>query len=143
MPTINIDGQAYEDVNDELRIAISYLLKIRDKLGITDETKLEGSVKTSQVANKVVLKYALEVYRVWGALFPYERHEFIENTKEELKYERPVKESVKAGGYSPASYPMRLEALYRILIPEIKIQDKRFWKPMFNNIPELKRSNYA
>lgn len=143
MPGVQIGSDIYEEVEDEYRIAVVYLLKIRDKLGITDETQLEGSVKNSSSKNNIILRYALEIYRTWAALYPYERHEFIEKTIEELKYERSIKESLKAGGYSPASFPMRLDALYGLLIPGVKIQDKRFWKPLFLSIPEIKRSNYA
>lgn len=140
---VKIGQDVFEEVDEELRIAISYLLTLREKLGIGDEARLEGSKSNWKSTNKTIITYALEIYRVWGALYPYERLEFIDNTREELKYERPVQDSVKAGGYQPTSFPMRLEAMYSILIPGIKIQDKRFWKPMFSAIPELRRSNYA
>ena len=136
MNAIDLGDEVYEEVPDEARIAVTHLLNVRNRIGITDDTKLEEN-------NKTILKYALEVYKVWAALYPHEHAQFIENTKEELKYERPVKDAVKAGGYSPTSYPMRLERLYSILLPGVKIQDKRFWKNMFNSIPELKRSSYA
>lgn len=143
MPDLNINNEVWETVDEEVRVAIQYLIRLREKMGLSDDTKLEGTKKNSSARNKTIFRYALEVYRVWGALFPQERLEFIENTKYELTHERPVQDSVKAGGYSPTSYPMRLDRLYGILLPGVKIQDKRFWKPMFSGIPELKRSNYA
>ena len=141
--SVKVDDEIYETVSEEARVAVVYLLKLREKFGITDESRLEGSVRDYGHNNKVVRRYALEVYRVWAELYPHEYDEFIVNTTDELKYERSVQDSVKAGGYAPTSFPMRLEALYHLLMPGIKIQDKRFWKPMFSAIPELRRSNYA
>lgn len=140
---VNINGDIYDEVEDEVRIAITYLLKIRDKMGLTDDTQLEGSVDSSSITNKTIHKYALEVYRVWGALFPHEHSEFLINMQEEIANERRVQDAIKAGGYTPTALPMRLDAMYGILIPGVKTQDKRFWRPMFSSIPELKWSNYA
>lgn len=143
MPSVNVGEDIYDEVSDEVRVSVTYLLRIRDKIGIEDSAKLEGSKGKWKSNNKTIIKYSLEVYRVWSALYPQEHDDFIEMTKEELQYERSVQDSIKAGGYSPTSFPMRLANLYQILLPEIKIQDKRFWKPLFSFIPELKRSNYA
>lgn len=143
MPELEIENEVWEEVADEVRVAIQYLLKIRDKMGLTDETQLEGSASNASIKNKTIIRYALEIYRVWGALYPQERHQFIEQTKDDLAYERPVQDAIKAGGYSPTSFPMRFDRLCGILIPGVKIQDRRFWKPLFGSIPELKRSNYA
>lgn len=133
----------YETVPDEARIAVAYLMRLRDRLGITDESRLEGAVRHAAHTNGTIRRYALEVYRIWAQLYPQEYDDFIQTTKDELAYERPVQDSVKAGGYQPTSFPMRLERLYSILMPGVKIQDKRFWKPMFASIPELRRSNFA
>lgn len=143
MKSVKVGSEIYETVPDEARIAVAYLFRLRDRFGITPESRLEGSKKDYKHTNRVIRRFALEVYRVWATLYPQEYDEFIEQTKHELKYERSVQDSIKAGGYSPTSFPMRLEAMYNILIPNIKIQDKRFWKPMFEAIPELRRSNYA
>lgn len=143
MSVIQTHDGDYEEVADEVRIAIQYLLKIRDRMGITDESKLDGSIGNAKHQNITIRKYALEIYKVWASLYPREHRQFIENTKDDLMYERPVQDAIKAGGYSPTSYPTRLTQLFDILIPGVKIQDKRFWKPLFNEIPELRRSNYA
>lgn len=132
---LNIDGDIYETVPDEARVATEYLIRIKDRLGIPDDVEVEGE-------NPTLISYALQVYKVWAALYPEEHYEFVKNTEFELKYERPVKDAIKSGGYFPLSYPMRLEALYRILMPKLKIQDKRFWMPLLKQIPELKRTNY-
>lgn len=130
-----IGDDVYEVVPDEARIATEYLIKLRDKLGITDEFELEDS-------NKIILSYAFQIYKVWAASYPYEHRQFIENTELELKYERPVRDAVKAGGYFPVSYPPRLDNMYHVLMPKVKTQDKRFWFPLLQQIPELRRTNY-
>ena len=130
------------DEEYELVVAITYLLKLRDKIGIKDTTVLEGAKGDPKRGNTTIVRYAFEIYKVWAVLFPYEHGVFIENTKEELDYERPVKQALKGGGYSPISLPMRLDGLFRILMPAVKTQDKRFWMPLLSYIPELRRSNY-
>jgi len=132
---LNIDGDVYETVPDEARIATEYLLRIKEKLGIPDEATIEKN-------NKVIISYATQIFKVWAALYPEEHREFVRNTEFELKYERPVKDAVKAGGYSPIAYPMRLDELYKVLLPNVKIQDKRFWMPLLKQVPQLKRTNY-
>lgn len=125
----------YEVVEDEVRIAVEYLVGLKERFGIPDDAVLEKN-------NKLILAYALEIYRVWGALYPDERKAFLEETAFELKYERPVKEAIKAGGYSPISYPTRLDSMYHLLLPKIKTQDRKFWEPLLKSIPELRRTNY-
>lgn len=127
----------------ELTMAVTHLLKSREKVGIQDETRLEGSLKDAKHSNKHIIRYAFEVYKVWAALFPHEHKQFIENTEYELDIERPVKAAIKAGGNSPVSFPMRLDKLFHTMIPGVKTQDKRFWIPLLSYIPELRRSNYA
>jgi len=138
MSSVMIGNDIYDVVPDEARLATAYLLKLRKKMGIDDSSSIEG-----KRISPSILKFVMEIYRVWSNLFPDEHREFIENTTFELKYEKSVRDLVKQGGYSPTSYPYRLHSLFQILIPSVKVQDKRFWKPLFNKIPELKRSNYA
>lgn len=132
---IQIGSEQYETVPDEARIATEYLLRVKERLGIPEDVQLEGN-------NSFILQYAKEIYKVWAALYPEEHREFIKETEFELKYERPVKDAVKAGGYSPLAYPTRLDELYRILLPKVKTQDRRFWEPLLSSIPELRRTNY-
>ncbi len=132
---LDIGGEQYEVAPDEARIATEYLIKLKEKLGIPENTRLEEN-------NTVILSYAFQIYKIWAALYPEEHAEFIKDTAFELKYERPVKDAVKAGGYTPVSYPARLDRMFHILLPGIKTQDKRFWKPLLRQIPELKRTNY-
>ena len=139
---LNVDGEIYETVPEDIRVAISYLMKVREKIGITDEVELEGTVKNASSSNIIIRRYALEIYKIWASLFPHEHKEFIENTKFELEYERPVQEALKAGGSSPVAFPMRLSNLFDILIPSVKTQDKRFWLPLLRQIPELAKTNY-
>ena len=133
--SFKIGDDVYETVPDEVRIAVEYLVRLKDKFGIPEEAELGES-------NGTILIYAAEIFKVWAALYPKEHYEFIRNTEFELKYERPVKDAIKAGGYSPIAYPARLDGLYHILLPKIKTQDKRFWRPLLKTIPELRRTNY-
>jgi len=130
-----IGDDVYETVPDEARIAVEYLLKLKEQFGIPEEAQLEEN-------NSIILAYAAEIFKVWAALYPEEHREFIRNTEYELKYERSVKDAIKAGGYSPIAYPTRLDGLYHILLPKIKTQDKRFWMSLLKTIPELRRTNY-
>jgi len=132
---LDIDGQQYDVVPDEARIATEYLIRVKDKIGIPEDAKLEKN-------NTKILSYAFQIYKVWSALYPEEHREFLKETEFELKYERPVKDAIKAGGYSPLAYPARLDRMFQILLPEVKTQDKKFWEPLLRNIPELKRTNY-
>ena len=129
-------------VADEARIAIDYLMTIREKLGIKDTTQLGGTIQSSQTSNMVVRRFAKEIYKVWASLYPVEHKDFIKTTKIDLDYERPIQESIKGGGYSPIAFPMRLERMFGALMKGVKVQDKRFWIPLLKEIPELQRSNY-
>ena len=140
--SLTVDDTVYDTVPDEARIAVTYLLSVKNTFGIHDDSQLTGTLKDAKTGNQVVIKFAKEIFKVWAALYPEEHREFIKSTEFELKYERPVEDAVKAGGYSPISYPVRLDQLFHILIPSIKTQDKRFWIPLLKDIPEIKRSNY-
>jgi len=139
---ITVDGDVYDTVQDETRVLVSYLMNMRNRLGISDETELSGTQDTASHSNQVIRKYAVEVFKVWASTYPHEHALFIKDTEFDLENERPVKEAVKAGGYFPLAYPTRLEQMYKILMPGIKIQDKRFWIPLLKQIPQLKRTNY-
>lgn len=139
---LTVDEVTYDVVPDEARIAITYLMKIRDKIGITDDVELEGTITSAKTSNLTVRRFAIEIYKIWASLFPEERKEFIESTKFDLDYERPVKEAMESGGYVPVAFPMRLSSMFQVLLPSIKIQDKRFWLPLLSQIPELRKTNY-
>lgn len=134
---------AMSDEEYELTMAITHLIKLANKLGLTEDTKLEGTVDNSNRVNVVILKYAFEIYKVWAALFPFEHKSFIVNTEHELDIERPIKQAIKSGGYTPIAFPTRLDRLFNLMMPSVKTQDKRFWIPLLKEIPELRRSNYV
>lgn len=127
----------------ELALAVAHLITKARRLGINDETVLQGNEGNMYHANKSIIKFAIEIFKVWVSLFPNEHKEFCENTTFELDTERSVKESVKQGGLFSISYPTRFNQLLHVLMPGVKIQDKRFYKPLLQSIPQLKRSNYA
>lgn len=124
-------------------VAVTFLFYARDKVGITDDTQLEGTSQHKERNNKHIIRYALEIYKVWAALYPFEHQEFIEDAKKEIDIERPVRKAIKAGGYTPISFPTRLDRMFGLLMPSVKTQDKRFWMPLLKYIPELRRSNYV
>lgn len=127
----------------ELTVAITHLIQVREKIGISDDTKLEGSSENKERNNRHIIRYAVEIYKVWAALHPQEHLDFIEDAKKEIDIERPVRQALKAGGYTPISFPTRLDRMFGLLIPGVKTQDKRFWMPLLKHIPELRRSNYV
>lgn len=140
---IDVSQMSLTDKEYELAMAITHLIKLQEKLGINEDTMLEGSISNCDRNNKHIIRFAFEIYKTWAALFPLEHREFIKNTEHELDVERPVKAALKAGGYSPIAFPTRLDSLFHTLMGSIKTQDKRFWKPLLSYIPELRRSNYA
>lgn len=127
----------------ELSYAIGHLVSRANKLGINDSTVLEGNEGNMMYANKNIIELAVDVYKVWAALYPHEHKSFISNAEFELDTERSVKESIKQGGIFSVSYPTRVNELLHVLMPNVKTQDKRFYKPLLTKIPELKRSNYV
>lgn len=134
---------AMSDEEYELTIAITHLIKLAEKIGLTQETILEGTIENSNRVNIHITRYAFEVYKVWASLFPKEHRDFIENTQYELDIERPIKQAIKAGGYTPIAFPTRLDRLFSLMMPSVKTQDKRFWIPLLKYIPELRRSKYV
>lgn len=93
-----MSGVVFEEVPEEARVAVSYLLRVKEKLGIPDDAVLETD-------NRIILTYAFQIYKVWAALYPEEHRDFINAAEFDLKYERPIKDAVKAGGYSPIAIP--------------------------------------
>lgn len=144
MPELIIpDDLSLSQKEHELAFAVAHLIQKSQKLGITNNTVLEGNEGNMFRANKTIIELAVEAYKVWVSLFPHEHKEFIENAKLDLDTERSVKDSIKAGGIFSVSYPTRFNQLMHVLMPSVKIQDKRFYKPLLQSIPELRRSNYA
>lgn len=137
------DDLSMSEKEYELAYAVAHLIQKADKLGINDSTILSGNESNMMYANKSILELAVEAYKIWASLFPKEHKNFIENTSLELDIERSVKESVKQGGIFAVSYPTRYNQILHILMPSVKIQDKRFYKPLLKRIPELKRSKYV
>ena len=69
----------------ELAMAIAYLLKRAEKYGINDETQLEGFKSDGVVyKNKAIIEFAVEIYKVWASLFPHEYNQFKTETSEKL-----------------------------------------------------------
>jgi len=127
----------------ELAFAISHLITKSNKMGIDDSVRVEGNQGNAQSANKRIVELSVEAYKIWVSLFPLEHKEFVESTKFQRDNERTVKQSIKEGGIFSIAYPVRFEGILRILMPGVKVQDKRFYTPLSKKIPELRTSNYA
>lgn len=132
---IMIDEQEYEVVPDEARVLTDYLFDLQKKLGISTDLIVDDM-------NKWSWQFVMEIYKAWAVAFPQEHRDFIDSTDFFLRYERPVQEAIKSGGYTPIAYPVRFHNLITVFLPKLKLQDKRFIRGMLSRIPELTRSNY-
>lgn len=127
----------------ELASAIAYLIKKSERYGINDETRLSGTDDKALVSdsqNRYIIEFAKDIFKVWAALYPEELKLYKENQDTELSYEKTNKELLKVGGYSPVSYPPRLTNLFQTLMPNVKIHDRRFYRPLQKEVPGLQRS---
>lgn len=132
---LNIDGQEYEFVPQEARVLTTYLFTLYDRLGLRSDITVAD-------LSPGVWKFIDQVFITWKVGYPHEYQEWVENLQFELKYERPIQEAIKKGGYTPMSYPQRAYDLIRVFLPNIKLQDKYFIKQLVKRIPELKMTNY-
>jgi hypothetical protein len=108
------------------------LMNIREKLG----KPLDCSTNSGWVLLDSVVQ-------VWEKLWPQEKKDWVKQIQEELSVERSVREAIKQdGGYFPMSYPTRLYEMIRAILPEQKLNDKKFIKEMISRYPFLKSTNY-
>lgn len=133
--TINVDGEDYEIVPDEARILTEHLFTLQQRLGIPD------NISNSEL-NEISWRFITEIFNAWRAAFPQEFRDWFENLQDHLKYERPVRQALKGGGYIPISYPYRFYQLMRIFLPNVRTADKTFTKKILARIPELRNTNY-
>lgn len=133
--TINIDNEEYEIVPDEARVLTEHLIAVQDRLGIPDTID-------NHDLNDVVWRFIVEIFNAWRVAYPQEFHDWFDNLQFNLKYERPVQQAVKGGGYIPISYPYRFYQLMKILLPHIKMNDRDFTRKMLSRIPEMRNTNY-
>mgnify|MGYP000859417653 CR=1 FL=1 len=135
MKTITIDNEDYEIVSDEARMLTEHLIDLKKKLGLPDTLTVNDLTPS-------VWKFVERLVIVWRRFFPYEYRDWVVGMENELKYERPIKQAILAGGYTPISYPMRLYNLMHVFFPNLKMQDKKFIKKFLRVVPEFKNTNY-
>lgn len=135
MKTINVDNEEYEVVSDEARMLTIHLVDLFHKLGIPSDL-------TASELTPVAWKFIERLVILWRQFFPQEYIDWCDGMINELKYERPVKQAIKGGGYTPISYPMRIYNLLHVFLPQVKMQDKVFIKKFLSLVPEFKNTNY-
>ena len=137
MPHVFSDKEfSYEVPPEEAMVMTEYLLTLRDKLGLPD-------LLDNSDLNNVSWKYIEAIVHAWKALYPRGASKWISDMKNDLLYERPIREAMKAnGGYFPVSYPAKLLGMMRTLLPGLKFQQDSFYKKFLELFPEFKSTNY-
>ena len=121
----------YDTPTDEELISVEYLLDLREKLGHPETADTQASWKLIDA-----------IVKVWSALKPFEAGQFVKEIEEELKYERPVREAVKKGGYFKIQYPPTLYQLLKYLMPKQRLNDQVFIKRFLQRYPKFSGTNY-
>ena len=129
---VNVNGVDYEEASKLSSAYTEGLMRIYNKLGEpTDCSTNSGWIMLDNIM------------QVWDKAFPREKADWIKEIKEELTVERSIRASVKAGGYFPMSYPTRLYNMIHAILPNQKLNDKRFIREFINRYPFLKTTNYS
>lgn len=136
MSDVIMDGVAYEMPTDEAVMLTNHLFNLRDKLGIPKDL-------SEKDVNEVSWTFIKEVVRCWKTGYPAEYVEWREALEYQLSMERSVREAVKGGGFTPISYPERLYSLFKVFIPKVHLNDKKFVRGLIQRLPEFKRTNYT
>lgn len=132
---LNIDGQEYEFVPEEARVLTEYLFTLYDKLGLSSDI-------TASELSPSAWKFIEQVFITWRAGYPSEYQDWVDSVQHELKYERPIQEAIKKGGYTFMAYPQRAFDLLKVFFPNVKLNDRAFMRKLIKIIPELKHTNY-
>lgn len=122
----------YEPVSKEGAAVTKGLMLIRDKLGKpTDCSTNTGWIMLDNII------------QVWQKYWPHEVYDWNKRLKVELETERSMHDAVAAGGgYVPVSYPTRLFKMISAMLPEQKLNEKKFLKEMTARYPFFKSTNY-
>lgn len=122
----------YEPVTKEGAALTKYLVLVWERLG----KPLDCSVATGWVMMDSIIN-------IWKQSFPDEFEMFLDELSDDREAERTVHEAVKGGGYIPMSIPTRLYQLIKTLLPQQKLNDRKFIKAMINRYPFMKATNYS
>lgn len=85
-----------------------------------------------------------EIIRVWERSFPMEVIDWKHDRAIDLEAERTIRQHISAGGYNPVTYPPSLFNLIKIMLPRLKMADKRVHHQICQRYPDLfQTTNYA
>lgn len=132
---IRIDDEDYEIINDEARMLTVHIVDLFHRLGIPSDLTVHDM-------NEVSWAFISRIVQLWKRFFPEEYRDWVAGMEYELKYERPVRQAIKGGGYTPISYPARVYNLIHVFLPDLKMQDREFAKKFVKLVPEFKNTNY-
>jgi len=135
MDIINVENEDYEIINDEARMLSVHLVDLFRKLGIPNDI-------TASDMNDTAWMFVARVIQLWKHFFPGEYADWVAGMKYELEVERPIRQHIKGGTYTPISYPMRVHSLLQVFMPSVKLQDKTFIKKFVRLFPEFKNTKY-
>lgn len=135
MRIIKVDNEEYEVVSDEARMLTTHLVDLFKRLGIPNDL-------TEHDLTPAAWRFIERLVEVWRFGYPHEYQDWVRGMEYELKYERPIKQHIKGGTYTPISYPMRFHNLMQVFLPKVRMQDKDFIKKFVKRIPEFKNTNY-
>lgn len=122
----------YEPVSKDGAAVTKGLMLVWEKLG-----------KPTDCSNNIGWVMLDNIVQVWMKYWPWEAQDWVKRLKVELGTERTIREAIKAdGGYFPVSYPTRLYKLIHTLLPEQKLNDKKFLRELVGRYPFLHTSNY-
>lgn len=82
------------------------------------------------------------IIQVWVKYFPWEVQELKEDTKLALDTERTPLQAGSQGGHFTMTYPERLFQLLKTLLPDQKLNDRKFIETMSRRYPIFKPTNY-
>jgi len=122
----------YEMISKDAAAYTKVLVNIWDRFG--QPTDCESEVGWKMLDN---------IIKVWIRAYPYELQEFIQTNKDALDAERSVRESVRAGGIMSLAYPERLFQMIKLFMPQVKLNDKKFYTKLIRRYPIFRTSNYA
>lgn len=118
----------------------NHLFNLRDKLKISKDVSTQELFPTS--LNSSTWAFIIEIVRAWKMAYPQEYAEWADMVDEQRRLERTVREAVISGGYSAISYPERLFMLFKVFIPKVSLNDKKFTRELIKRVPAMKRTNY-
>lgn len=123
-------------IPEEAVMLTNHLFWLKEKMGIPDTL-------TADEMNLSSWTFLMEVVKAWKIAYPAEYAEWIDGLVHELSVERPIKQAIKGGGFTPIAYPERVFHLLKVFFPKLALNDRKFIRGLVYRIPELKTTNYT